>query len=130
VQVPEVRRDSTGTLLDARGRPVIGKGGIGIKHWSDKRAVRTGRFIRNPEMWKRLPWLDERDLIALCYPSMPSNAANRRWYLAQSRKVLKALDATGVIAIEREFPDAPRERLKGRWKIALPDTRPTHSKRT
>ena len=40
--VPEVRRDASGALLDAHGRVVVGKGGIPVKHWNDKRAVRTG----------------------------------------------------------------------------------------
>lgn len=121
VRVPEVLRDSTGALRDARGQVVVGKGNVAVKHWHDKRAVRTGRLIRNAEMWNRLPWLTDSDLIALCYPAMPRNPANRRWYLKQAKATLAKMRSDGLVAIEREYPQGRTERSKGCWKIALTD---------
>ena len=119
-RVPEVLRDRSGALVDVRGRIVTGPGRIPVKHWNDPRAVRTGRFLPNEEMWKRLPWLDNWDLIALCYPDVPQAPVSTRKALQRSKATIQVLESDGLVLVRRERPSAPKGR-EGRWKIALSD---------
>ena len=116
--VPEVRRDASGALLDAFGKVVLGKGGIPVKHWSDKRAVRTGKQLRNPEL-DRLPWLSDTDLVALCYPESFASTSSLRMSVTRSKTALSKMAASGMVKIEREFPRGVSERSKGRWRMIL-----------
>ena len=121
VTVPEVQRDTAGNALDARGRVIVSKGGVPVQHWNNPRAMRTGRFIHNEELWWRLPWLNNRDLVALCFPAMPENTQNPRRYRQLAKQVLLRMAADGLILIKREYPNEPLERYQGRWKIVLTD---------
>lgn len=125
-KVPEVLRDRSGALLDSLRRIVLGRGGSPVKHWNDPRAVRTGVYLSNEEMWRRLPWLDDRDLVALCYPDIPRGTASWRKALQRSKATLLQLQSEELVEVRREFPrgaaaGARRPDLQGRWKIALTD---------
>lgn len=116
--VPEVRRHQSGALIDSCGEVLTGKGGIPIKHWSDQRAIRTGRRIRNPAL-DRLPWLSDNDLATLCYPAMPKASRNPRMYTQRAKAVLKKMKQADCLRIEREHPCARSEKARGRWRIVL-----------
>ena len=103
--IPEVKRDSEGYVLDAQGKIATGKSGQAATHWNDRRAIRTGRFVRNPEM-ERLPWLTSADLIDLGMPyqtgGQPQQRAARRMVLMRARRVVLEMVETGDLAIEEK----------------------------
>ena len=93
--VPVVERDERGIVLNAHGDPVTAKGGAPVTHWNDKRAIRTGEYIRNPEL-QRLPWLEASDLLALGAPEADTrNPATRRDTLRRVRKAISEMAAEG-----------------------------------
>ena len=105
--VPEVKRNREGHLLGADGEVLRLKDDRPVTHWADRRAVRTGGFLRNPEM-DRLPWLSPRDVLLLCAPEAAmENANTRRRTLQDARKALRAMEAAGDLRIE-EAPFGPR----------------------
>ena len=105
--VPAVKRNRGGHLLGADGEVLRLKDGRPATHWADRRAVRTGGFLRNPEM-DRLPWLSPRDVLLLCAPEAAmENANTRRRTLQDARKALRAMEAAGDLRIE-EAPFSPR----------------------
>ena len=101
------------------GSVVLGKGGISIKHWSNKRAVRTGKQLRNPAL-DRLPWLADADLVALCYPNTDLRLSTPlRRYVQLSKQAIRKMEVIGIVRIEREFSQGVSERAKGRWRVIL-----------
>ena len=87
--VPVVERAHNGGLLGSDGKPLQDKVGQPVTHWSDKRAVRTGAFIRNAEL-ERLPWLTSSDLIELGAPE--HETGDRRLRHKTKKRVLEALE--------------------------------------
>ena len=115
--VPEVRRNSDGHLLDANGEVLRQKDDRPATHWADRRAIRTGEFLRNPEM-DRLPWLSPPDVLLLCAPEAAmENANTRRRTLQDARKALRAMEAVGDLRIE----EAPHSRPGSVIRILPPD---------
>ena len=105
--VPEVKRNREGHLLGADGEVLRLKDDRPVTHWADRRAVRTGGFLRNPEM-DRLPWLSPRNVLLLCAPEAAmENANTRRRTLQDARKALRAMETAGDLRIE-EAPFGPR----------------------
>ena len=96
-------RDGEGNLLDARGRILTVKGAQPAKHWSDRRAIRTGRIVRNPEL-VRLPWLGPQDLVAMGGTVAESrNRSAARKVLQRTRKAARDMYAADdLIFIEND----------------------------
>ena len=110
--VPVVRRDDAGHLIGAGGNVLTAKGGVPVKHWSDRRAIRTGEDMRNPEL-ARLPWLDPAHLIALGFPeaTLPTKQA-RSQALKRIRAALRTMADNGDLVIAEDGP---------RWRLEPPD---------
>ena len=66
VLVPVVKRDRAGNLLDGKGNVVERRRPGKPAHWNHARAVRTGKFERNPEL-SRIPDLRAEDLLRAAY---------------------------------------------------------------
>ena len=110
--VPIVGRNPRGVVLDAKGRPLTGKGGRAVTHWSDPRAVRTGDYKRNPEL-ARLPWLTPEDLLALANPEANLTTKQARSdALQRACKALRMMEEKGDLVIVENG---------SRWRLEPPD---------
>ena len=109
---PIVERNANGLVVDAKGRPLTAKDGTAA-HWSDRRAVRTGEYIRNPEL-NRLPDLTPDALLAM--GASVATGRTKQAKLKAMRHVLKALD---MMNAERDLVFA--DLGNGIYRIEPPD---------
>ena len=119
--VPEVRRGRGNVILNAHGNPVLQKNGSPVTAWNDRRAVPTGRRIRNPAA-DRIPVLDGDSLAALAYnpegwQRLPKQAKTERRRVAA--EVIRAKEAAGDLVIEEAT--LPKSEELG-WRILEPWT--------
>ena len=111
--VPVVERNARGIVLDAQGRPLTAKGGRPVTHWNDARAVRTGEYERNPELDRRLPWLEPEELLALAFPEAARTTRQARAHaLRRAREILRMMADEGDLVIVEDGP---------RWRLEPPD---------
>ena len=96
---PEVRRGVGGVILDARGQPVLSRGGKPVKNWTDPRASRTGQMERNPQAG-RVPFLDTFDLAHLGFDDAPVRPGTLRARASTTRRWLREMEKLGVVALE------------------------------
>ena len=99
-------------LLGANGEPLRDRRGAVVTDWSDRRAVVLGAdgrpggaanppaYERNPAA-DRVPMLGPDDLIRLAYDDNIT-PGNRRDRLSEARKWMRAKEAAGEVAIERD----------------------------
>lgn len=117
--VPVVKRDKGGQLLDARGNIVSGRNGKPA-HWNHPKAVRTGDFMRNPEL-SRIPDLRASDLLHAAYSradlgTMPEGM--RRQALSYVRGAALEMKARGH-AVVVETGGTPAARRSADWRIRI-----------
>ena len=96
---PEVRRGQDGVILDARGQPVLTKGGLAVKNWADPRAVPTGRLERHTQA-DRVPVLDTRDLAHLGFDDVPVPTGTLRERASATRRWLRRMETLKAVALE------------------------------
>ena len=96
---PEVRRGQDGVILDARGQPVLTKGGLPVKNWGDRRAIPTGRLERHSQA-DRVPVLDTDDLAHLGYNDLLVPAETLRERAAETRRWLRKMSDMGAVVLE------------------------------
>ena len=107
--VPLVVRNEHGVVLDAEGNPLMHQGRP-VVHWSDRRAVRTGCTVRNPELERRLPWLDPDDLLLMGAPGAAlDTVVGRRDTRRRLRDALTTMESKGEVVM---FKDGPRRRIE------------------
>ena len=115
--IPVVKRSPDGAVLGADGKPLRKpkkEGGGSVTHWSDKRAVRTGQFVRNPE-FARLPGLSEFDLLVLGAPGFETS--DRRLRHRAKKRVIAAIK---VMAMAGDIVVLSDARTK-EWRVEPPD---------
>ena len=118
VLVPVVKRDRAGNLLDAMGNVVQrGRGNGKPSHWNHPRAVRTGKYVRNPEL-SRIPDLRAEDLLLAAFArtdvdAMTPGMRRKSLYLVRDA----AFDMAGRgHAVVQESGDARRS---PDWRIRI-----------
>ena len=97
---PEVRRGTSGGILDSQGRQVLKSDGRPVYDWSDPRAVRTGKQERNPQA-ERVPPLGMTDLALLGFDNAPVSGGTLRWRAKQTREWLTKIEELGVVVLEQ-----------------------------
>lgn len=115
VRVPVVVRDAGGTLLDARGNPIHGRNGKPA-HWNHPKAVRTGEFIRNPEL-SRIPDLRADDLLAAAFSRADVDAMTpgvRRKALHHVREAAAVMARRGHAVVAESGARGARD-----WRIRI-----------
>lgn len=108
---PEVKRGRDGVILDKDGKPVLKRGGVPVKDWSDPRADLTGRTERNPAA-DAMPEFGPDELIALCYDDDTVSQSARRDRLKRARNALLDMEQRGMVVIEKDG--------RGGWRILEP----------
>ena len=96
---PEVMRGPNKGILDLRGKPVLKPNGQPVLDWSDRRAIRTGRQERHPQV-DRVPALGMRDLALLGFDNaqVPDSTLRRR--ASKTREWLQKLEEMGAVVLE------------------------------
>ena len=116
---PEVRRDRSNAIIDQNGEPILDDKGQPTNDWSHPDAIRTGRLEPNPAV-KHIPVLDKNQRRELAYSpylradnGIEKKTSQRiRRERANTNKLLLALEAQGLIVIERAGDD---------WRIIQPN---------
>ena len=97
--IPEVYQDRDG-LTDETGKPLLDTHGRRITNWGDKRAVHTGRRIRNPKA-DSIPLLGPADLARLGFDDDPHmSAAKVRDRAKGTRQALRYLEKEKLVTLE------------------------------
>ena len=110
--IPEVNRDKAGLVVGADGKPLVDKAGRPA-HWNDRRAVRTGANVDNPE-YRRLPWLSAEDLLRLGFPMAEVSTKQQRYRrLADAKRALQRMDGDGDVILETATDGR-------RWRVLPP----------
>lgn len=93
--LPEVQRDKTGYVLDARGN-VVAEHGNPTRRATHPRAVHTGRREANPAVMQ-YPVLISDDLVRMCYPEVAITESGRRSQALRARETLEAMQHDGIV---------------------------------
>ena len=96
---PEVRRGQDGVILDARGQPVLAKGGLPVKNWADARAVPTGGLERHSQA-DRVPVLDTDALAHLGFNDANVSAGTLRERASETRRWLREMEQQKAVVLE------------------------------
>ena len=92
---PEVRRDTAGYVLDARGN-VVTEHGQPTRRATHLKAVHTGQREANPAVMQ-YPVLNTDDLVRMCYPEVAITESGRRSQALRARETLEAMQHDGVV---------------------------------
>ena len=101
--IPEVYQDRDG-LTDETGKPLLDTHGRRITNWGDKRAVHTGRRVRNPKA-DLIPVLGPADLARLGFDDDPRmSAADMRKRTQRTREALMEMEQKQgkLVTLERK----------------------------